>query len=143
MQKTFKYNNGDITIIWKPDACIHSTHCWKGLREVFDPTRRPWIEPQAATSERIIEQIKKCPSGALSFIMNNEMSTEDIAASVPPGNIIECSPNGPLLVKGNVLVKKSDGTEETKSGTVALCRCGASQNKPYCDGSHRKINFKG
>lgn len=67
-----KYTNGEVTIVWKPDACKHSTLCWKGLNEVFDPKKRPWIEPNGATTERIIEQVRKCPSGALSFYMNDE-----------------------------------------------------------------------
>jgi uncharacterized Fe-S cluster protein YjdI len=70
MQKTHKYTNGEMTIVWKPDTCAHSTRCWKGLREVFDPTRRPWIVPEASATEKIIAQIRQCPSGALSFFMN-------------------------------------------------------------------------
>jgi len=65
-----KYSNGEITIVWKPEACIHSTKCWKGtsgLREVFDPTKKPWITPNGASTEKIKEQINKCPSGALSY----------------------------------------------------------------------------
>jgi uncharacterized Fe-S cluster protein YjdI len=70
--KTLKYKNKDLTIVWKPEQCIHSTLCWKGLRDVFDPARRPWIIPDAAATELIIEQVNKCPSGALSYIMNSE-----------------------------------------------------------------------
>jgi len=72
---TKKYSNGEITIIWKPATCIHSTVCWKGeqgLLDVFNPAEKPWIKPQAATSDRIIGQIKKCPSGALSFYYNKD-----------------------------------------------------------------------
>jgi uncharacterized Fe-S cluster protein YjdI len=70
MQKTFKYTNGEVTVVWKPDTCTHSTRCWKGLKEVFDPRRRPWITPEASTTEKVIDQVRKCPSGALSFFMN-------------------------------------------------------------------------
>jgi uncharacterized Fe-S cluster protein YjdI len=69
--KTLKYKNTELTIVWKPEICSHSTLCWKGLREVFDPKRKPWIIAGAAPSETIIEQIKKCPSGALSYFMND------------------------------------------------------------------------
>jgi uncharacterized Fe-S cluster protein YjdI len=68
-----KYSNGEVTIVWKPAMCQHSTICWKhatGLPEVFDPTQRPWIKPEASTTEKIIAQVKKCPSGALSFYTN-------------------------------------------------------------------------
>lgn len=140
--KTHKYSNKDITIIWKPEVCIHSKICWHGLREVFDPARRPWILPEAAATESIKEQIDKCPSGALSYILNTAGATEPPAAAAAT-HTIECLPNGPLLVKGDIIVKKSDGTEEIKTGSIALCRCGSSNNKPYCDGGHRNAGFKG
>jgi uncharacterized Fe-S cluster protein YjdI len=71
---TKTYTNGKITVVWKPGACIHSTICWKeatGLPEVFDPRERPWIRIDAASTERIAEQVRKCPSGALSFYYND------------------------------------------------------------------------
>jgi len=140
--KTLHYKNEDITIIWKPETCIHSTLCWKGLQEVFDPKRRPWIIADAAGSEKIKDQINKCPSGALSYVLNNvEAPTEISLSDGKETHILECMPNGPLLLKGEVLIRNTDGTEEMKSGTTALCRCGASQNKPYCDGSHKMAGF--
>ena len=72
---TKKYTNGEVTIVWKPTVCTHSTICWKlatGLPKVFNPMERPWIKPENADTERIIEQVKKCPSGALSFYLNVE-----------------------------------------------------------------------
>ncbi|MBK5270751.1 MAG: (4Fe-4S)-binding protein [Bacteroidia bacterium] len=70
-QKTFKYNRDELTVIWKPDVCQHSTLCWKGLITVFNPNVKPWIKMDGATTERIIEQVKKCPSGALSYFIND------------------------------------------------------------------------
>jgi uncharacterized Fe-S cluster protein YjdI len=70
-----KYTNGEVTVVWRPSLCRHSTICWKGpggLISVFNPTRKPWIDPLAAPTERIIEQVRKCPSGALSFFMNED-----------------------------------------------------------------------
>jgi uncharacterized Fe-S cluster protein YjdI len=64
---TKKYTNGDVTIIWQNEKCTHSAICFKGLPEVFDPKKRPWITPDGVSSESIIEQVKKCPSGALSI----------------------------------------------------------------------------
>jgi len=69
---THKYTNGEITVIWKPDVCIHSGNCFRGLSAVFDPRRKPWIDMTQAETEKIIEQVKKCPSGALSITFNNE-----------------------------------------------------------------------
>ncbi len=69
---TMKYSNEDITVVWKPKMCQHSTICWKQLREVFDPSVRPWVKMEGATTERIIEQVDRCPSGALSYIKKEE-----------------------------------------------------------------------
>jgi len=76
---TKKYSNGEVTIVWKNQLCIHSGNCVRGLAEVFDRQKRPWIAPGNSSTERIIEQVKKCPSAALTYFMN-----DDPASS--PGN---------------------------------------------------------
>ena len=68
------YTNDEITVVWQPEICQHSTICWKGLLNVFDPRKKPWINIQGSSSERIAEQVKKCPSGALSYFYNKEMN---------------------------------------------------------------------
>jgi len=70
MQK--KYTNGEITIVWKPGLCHHSGICFKGLPMVFDPRRRPWIDPTTASTKELIEQVNKCPSAALSYFYNKD-----------------------------------------------------------------------
>lgn len=135
---TKKYINGELTVIWKPDACLHSTICFRGLPKVFNPSRRPWIEPLADTQEAIIAQIKKCPSGALSYELN-QIKTENMENKTDHTSITVTN-KGPYLIKGKFLFVNSDGKEELKDGNIALCRCGASANKPFCDGSHKKSN---
>ena len=136
---TKTYTNGEITVVWKPAVCIHSKICWTQLIEVFNPRKRPWIDIQGAATDRIVEQIDRCPSKALSYFRNNEpKKLTDIEAE----SIVEPMPNGPLLVYGNLRIKNVDGTDTLKSKVTAFCRCGASQNKPYCDGTHVKIDFK-
>ncbi len=140
---TKKYSNGDITIVWKPGICIHSTLCWRGaaaLPTVFNPMEKPWIKPEGATTERIIQQVQQCPSGALSFYYNDAAGEE---VSVEADTKVEVMPNGPLLVYGNITISRPDGTEEKKSKVTAFCRCGQSGNKPFCDGSHIKTGFTG
>jgi len=73
---TKKYSNEDITVVWKPDVRIHSTKCWKGLLEVFDPRRSPWIVMENSTTENIINQVNQCPSGALSYYYNIDIPTD-------------------------------------------------------------------
>lgn len=138
---TKKYTNGEVTIAWKPDMCIHSAICFRGLGEVFDPKKRPWVNPQGADTEKIVAQVKKCPSGALSYFMNEEAESGQV--QVEAETIVETVPNGPLMVYGNVTVKDANGTLTKKNKATAFCRCGGSSNKPYCDGTHRKINFQG
>ena len=77
-QKTFNYSNKEITVIWQPEICQHSTLCWKGLLQVFNPQKRPWINMDGATTQQIIEQVQKCPSGALTYIKNEELKMGDI-----------------------------------------------------------------
>lgn len=67
-----EYSNDEITIVWKPAMCQHSATCFKGLKAVFDPRERPWVKINAAETEKIIKQINKCPSKALSFYNRNE-----------------------------------------------------------------------
>jgi uncharacterized Fe-S cluster protein YjdI len=137
---TKKYTNGEVTIVWNPEECIHSGICFRGLGEVFDPKKRPWITPEQSTSEKIIEQVKKCPSGALSYYLNRDASEEKV--QVDAETIVETMPNGPLLVYGNVSVKTATGEITKKNNVTAFCRCGGSQNKPFCDGTHKKIGFE-
>lgn len=134
---TKTYSNEDITVVWKPHVCIHSKKCWKELRDVFDPTARPWVNMKGATTERIREQVNNCPSGALSLKGISPVETH----SAHP--IIEVTTNGPLLVQGNVILKDSAGNQKTIDKKTALCRCGHSANKPFCDGAHIKKEFVG
>lgn len=71
-EPSINYKNNDITVVWKPERCIHSKKCWKGLGEVFKPLEKPWIKMDGASTERIIEQVNNCPSGALSYIKNEK-----------------------------------------------------------------------
>ncbi len=134
-----EYSNGEITILWKPKTCIHAAECVKRLPNVYKPKEKPWINLENATSEELKVQVEACPSGALSYRMNNEEDKEEIHTET----VVEVMENGPLLVFGTLHITNSDGTKEVKNKTTAFCRCGASANKPYCDGAHRKIEFKG
>ena len=132
-----EYTNNEITIIWKPKSCIHAAECIKALPKVYRPKEKPWIQIEHATADELKEQIRKCPSGALSFYMNGEENKEEEVLETK----VEVLKSGPLLVYGTLRVKDKDGREEIKNKTTAFCRCGASNNKPYCDGTHIKISF--
>lgn len=65
--ETHEYSNGEITILWKPALCKHSGVCVRTLPQVYDPKAHPWIKIENATSEELLNQVAKCPSGALSI----------------------------------------------------------------------------
>jgi len=134
-----EYSNGELTIVWKPKTCIHAAECVKALPKVYNPKARPWLKIENATTEELKAQIKKCPSGALSYYMNDEDNKEAETLETK----VEVLENGPLLVYGTLKVTDKDGNTETKNKTTAFCRCGHSNNKPYCDGAHIKSGFNG
>ncbi len=134
-----EYSNKELTVIWKPKKCIHAAECVKRLPEVYNPDEKPWIKADNATAEALKSQIQACPSGALSYKIVGENTKEELYLETK----VEVLENGPLLVYGTLHVTKPNGEKEQKNKTTAFCRCGASQNKPYCDGSHIKSGFKG
>jgi uncharacterized Fe-S cluster protein YjdI len=136
-EATREYSNGEVTVVWQAGKCMHSGICVAGLGQVFNPRQRPWIDLSKASTEAIVAQVKQCPSGALSLKSAAPQMT------VEAERIVEVTPNGPLLVYGNVTVKRPDGSETKHHKVTAFCGCGASSNKPYCDGTHRKIGFSG
>ena len=71
-EKKHCYSNGEVTIIWKPHLCTHASRCWSGLPSVFKPGERPWIHPEGSNTQRIIEQVDRCPSGALSYVTGTD-----------------------------------------------------------------------
>jgi uncharacterized Fe-S cluster protein YjdI len=139
MSKTKEYSNGEVTVVWEAEKCIHSAICAKGLPKVFQPKDRPWIKIDAENTQAIVNQVKQCPSGALSFYMNAEGDKTSESMETK----IEVVEDGPLLVYGTLKVTHKDGKQETKNRTTAFCRCGLSNNKPFCDGTHVKQNFVG
>jgi len=135
---TKEYSNGELTVVWKPDLCIHAGECVKALPQVYKPKEKPWITIENATTQELMDQIKKCPSRALSYYINDakKENTKKMKTNV------EILKNGPLLVHGKIKVKDIEGNETIKKKTTAFCRCANSNKKPYCDGTHLKVGFK-
>jgi uncharacterized Fe-S cluster protein YjdI len=136
------YHKDDLSVIWKPALCIHSAKCVKGVPDVFDNTRRPWINLEEGERDAIIKQVTICPSGALSYSIakkenkeNMENKTEKMAVKVT------AIPNGPLQVNTTCEIQLPNGEVVVKPEKSFFCRCGSSANKPFCDGSHKKVGF--
>ena len=133
------YSNGELTIKWQQSKCIHSAVCLRELPKVYNPNERPWIKIENATTEELKAQVNKCPTGALSYFMNDKENKETESMETK----IEVMANEPLLVYGTLKVTDKEGNTEIKNKTTAFCRCGHSATKPYCDGTHIKNNFAG
>ncbi len=109
----------------------------RGLPAVFDSSRRPWIEPEAAPAARVAEIVARCPTGALAAAWADGAPAEE-----PPGeNDIAVGAAGPLYVCGDLRIYPEGVDEAVREMRAALCRCGASRTKPYCDGSHAGAGF--
>ena len=136
-----EYTNGEITITWEPQKCIHAKTCWREMNSVFQPMKRPWINPEGASTDNLINQIEKCPSGALGFYKNNEKNNMSETNEGPSMVQLKVNKNGSLKVTGSVEIELPDGTKEIKEGRFSICRCGFSANKPFCDGAHKETGF--
>jgi CDGSH-type Zn-finger protein len=112
-------------------------NCVRGLPQVFDPDARPWVVVDAADADAVAAAIETCPTGALRYRRLDGGQQEE----PPEEATIEPRPNGPLFVRGRVRIVDPDGHVIREDTRLALCRCGASENKPFCDGSHRRIGF--
>ncbi len=135
MPKVRAYQGDGITVTYDPRRCIHAAVCVMSLPNVFDPKRKPWVELDHATADQVERVVRKCPTGALQY----ERDGHPTEAASP--NSLEVRPNGPLFVRGKVVLQTVDGEEIVRCSRVALCRCGASDNKPFCDGSHATEGF--
>lgn len=133
-----EYQNGDLVVVWKPKSCIHSGICVKTLPEVYNPKEKPWIKAENASVEELKAQIDLCPSGALTYYIKGKKKESMDESKITK---VEVASGGPLLVYGEIEVTGADGQVEKKKRTTAFCRCGSTQNKPYCDGTHNKVDF--
>lgn len=140
------YTNGEITVFWRPAKCIHATTCYRELIEVFNPRKRPWVDMNGASTEEIIRVVKMCPTKALDYAYNKDLAknkNEKKAEVTVPEELpeIRVMKNGPLVFRGTFRILGTDGKELKTMKIQSICRCGASLNMPFCDGTHRKTGF--
>jgi len=148
-----EYSNKDLIVYWEPERCSHSAICLKRLPSVFDVDRRPWVNINAASPEEIIKTIDECPSGALKYSLpegspvNPDLAkgpgSRDAASNAAASLVrIKVIRNGPLVLEGPYQLQDVDGSIKQETGKTSLCRCGLSEKRPFCDGTHYRKGWK-
>jgi uncharacterized Fe-S cluster protein YjdI len=132
------YRAQDIVVYFEPRRCLHTGECLRAVPEVFDNRKTPWINPGAAEPDRVAEAVRRCPTGALHF----ERLDGGEAETAPARTTVTIMPDGPLFVRGDLEIRRGDGTVLGAETRVALCRCGHSRTKPFCDNSHFGAGFE-
>ncbi len=165
--KNRKYSNKDIEVFWKPKKCIHASTCYIELIEVFNPSRRPWVNIEGAPTEKIIQVVNKCPTEALMWRWldeeknalvtshdnnhikirrpdeYNELIKENKLNESTDVLDVRIMKDGPVIIEGNFRIMTSEGKEIKTGEFASFCRCGQSNSMPFCDGMHRKVGFIG
>lgn len=139
MQKKIREytTNADLTVRYDVARCIHAAECVSRLRAVFDPDKRPWIQPEHGAADHIADAIHHCPSGALQY----ERLDGKPGEPTPDRNTVQLVANGPYYVRGDIEVQNAQGEVVHTDTRLALCRCGQSKNKPFCDNTHIEAGF--
>ena len=130
--KVQEYRGEQIVVRFDAAKCIHSRHCVLGQPEVFQAgAAGAWIKPDNAAIEQLVMTVLACPSGALTCERTDGAAQE----APPPVNVLRVHENGPLALHADLRIGEDTRLRAT------LCRCGASNSKPYCDGSHGAAGF--
>jgi uncharacterized Fe-S cluster protein YjdI/CDGSH-type Zn-finger protein len=139
--KLHVYDGATVTVTFDAARCIHNAHCVRTLPEVFNTSARPWVQPDNATdAEALLRVVAGCPTGALQSSHRDGRSS---AACIDRETLaVRAARHGPLFLRGAVIVEDADGTPIVSDERVALCRCGLSQRKPFCDNSHRAAGWR-
>jgi CDGSH-type Zn-finger protein len=135
------YVGKEITIHDNRKICSHAKECVNNLPSVFKLGSKPWIDSDGSKMQDIINTVRKCPSGALSYSIDG-IEYRDPKEHRDP--ILTVLKNGPYYITGGIdlIGENIEFGEGASKEHYTLCRCGASENKPFCDGTHRTINFK-
>ena len=134
------YRGSGVEVTFDPSRCIHAAECVRTLPAVFDARARPWIRPDAAAPAEVLAVVARCPTGALRATTPDGVTH---AGHVPAAPVaVRAARHGPYFVRGPVTLVTEDGALTIDETRVALCRCGLSATKPFCDGSHRSAAWR-
>jgi CDGSH-type Zn-finger protein/uncharacterized Fe-S cluster protein YjdI len=132
-----EYKGNAITVSYDVQRCIRARECVHGAPQVFNPDAQPWVGPDNAEGKTIAAVIKHCPTGALHYQAADASLTE----RADPSNTLTITSHGPSYLRGSFVVVTEDEKELLADTRAALCRCGGSRNKPFCDNSHFAVAF--
>jgi CDGSH-type Zn-finger protein/uncharacterized Fe-S cluster protein YjdI len=135
--KVFSYPGKDIDVDWDERLCIHIGECGQAKGDLFVAGRDPWCVPDTCAKAEVREIVERCPSGALTYA--DKRGEGERPAAV---NTVALAYNGPLFVTGDLAVEGAPGDMSGVRFRAALCRCGQSRNKPFCDNSHERAGFR-
>lgn len=133
--KTYPGAKADMT--WDGRLCIHVGECGRAANALFEAGRDPWGDPNQGTAEDVAETVMRCPTGALAFVRKDGGPAEAPEAD----NTVFVSNHGPLYVRGQLDIEGAADDMPGVAFRAALCRCGLSKNKPFCDNSHERQGF--
>jgi CDGSH-type Zn-finger protein/uncharacterized Fe-S cluster protein YjdI len=136
--ETVKYPGKNAEVSWHEGLCIHIGECGRAKGELFVGGRKPWCDPDVASDEEVKDVVMRCPTGALSVKFTDGENPEEADSE----NTINVAYNGPLFVRGQLGIDAATSVAPGLKFRTALCRCGQSKNKPFCDNSHEAANFK-
>lgn len=137
-EKTYSYPGKRATVKWNRPTCIHIGECGRASGELFVGGRKPWCQPDQADDDEVEEVVLRCPTGALT-VEFADGSRQERADTV---NTIQVAYNGPLFVRGDLDIEGAPDDVPGLKFRAALCRCGKSGNKPFCDNSHEDAGFR-
>jgi uncharacterized Fe-S cluster protein YjdI len=121
-----EYRSDEVTVSFDARRCLHFAECVRGLPEVFDVHKRPWIQPDQADSERVAAAVRRCPSGALHYVLAD--GPAEIGERPTRVGFVD---DGPMTLRGELVIETPAG--ELSETRAALCRCGRTGNAPFCD----------
>lgn len=134
------YPGKEITVHDNRKICSHAAECVNNLSSVFKLGSRPWINPDASKMNDIVDVVRRCPSGALSYSIDGVEYRDPEEQRNPTVTVLK---NGPYHITGGIelIGENIQFGEGASKEHYTLCRCGASENKPFCDGAHKSSNF--
>ena len=130
------YSNNDITVFFKPRLCVHAAVCIRELPQVFNLNKEPWVNINGATTDEIIGVVERCPTGSLYY---EKKITDGKPPEVKSETLVTLMKKGPMVIHNDVKLIDENGKIHIKKGKTAICLCGLTSRKPFCDGSHKNL----